>query len=448
MTSTVVRNASGPTEAPLVLTTDAPRTLGFLDQFTLWGNFGISLFGPVTGALVVAYTGSLVSGLIAVVVGCGIGALVLGGAAVFGSQTGAPAMASLRGLFGRRGSMAPTVLNIAQNVGWATMEIIVIAQAAVAVTSDRWRWLFVLLAGLIATAMAVRPLGSVKLLRKFMVWLVLLASVYLFVQVLSKPVHELPQDSVFGFWPAVDLAAAGVVSFAPLAADYTRHSRTNKAAFAGSALGYGLAAVLYYALGVLAVATLQTNSTNVITALVTLPAGAIALLVLLVDEVDEAYANVYSTTMAAHNLIGHIDRRWISVVIGVIATALAMLVNLGNYTQFLYLIGSVFIPLFAVAIADFFVVSKMNWDVSDTARFRWQPTLAWVIGFVAYQLVNPGTVGGWSPFWLKLQGRVLDLFGAHTMPTWLGATYTSIVISMIAAVLLGRLGAGKSRENV
>src|SRR5882757_4867543 len=180
MTSTAVRPAKN-TEAPLVLTTDAPRTLGFFDQFTLWGNFGISLFGPVTGALVAAYTGSLVSGLIAVVVGCGIGALVLGGAAVFGSQTGAPAMASLRGLFGRRGSMAPTVLNIAQNVGWATMEIIVIAQAAVAVTSDRWRWLFVLLAGLMATAMAVRPLVSVKLLRKFMVWLLLLASVYLFV---------------------------------------------------------------------------------------------------------------------------------------------------------------------------------------------------------------------------------------------------------------------------
>ncbi|MEV6412125.1 cytosine permease [Kribbella sp. NPDC051718] len=436
MTTTAARTSTA-TEAPLVLTTDAPRTLGFLDQFTLWGNFGISLFGPVTGALVAAYTGSLVKGLIAVVVGCGIGALVLGGAAVFGSHTGAPAMASLRGLFGRRGSMAPTVLNIAQNIGWATMEIIVISQAAVAVTSERWRWLFVLIAGFIATAMAVRPLGSVKLLRKFMVWLVLLASVYLFIQVLSKPVHDLPQDSVFGFWPGVDLAAAGVVSFAPLAADYTRHSRTNKAAFAGSALGYGLAAILYYALGVIAVATLQTNSTDVITALVTLPAGAIALFVLLVDEVDEAYANVYSTTMAAHNLIGHLDRRWISVAIGILATVLALFVDLGNYTQFLYLIGSVFIPLFAVAIADFFVVSKMNWDVSDTARFRWQPTLAWVFGFVAYQLVNPGTVEGWSPFWLDLQQ---SLFDNNPVPGWLGATYTSIIVSMLAAILFGRLG--------
>ncbi|GAB3826403.1 purine-cytosine permease family protein [Kribbella italica] len=437
MTTTAVRKPRTTTEAPLVLTTDAPRTLGFFDQFTLWGNLGISLFGPVTGALVAAYTGSLWQGLLAVVVGCGIGALVLGGAAVFGSHTGAPAMASLRGLFGRRGSMAPTVLNIAQNIGWATMEIIVISQAAVAVTSERWRWLFVILAGVIATAMAVRPLGSVKLLRKFMVWLVLLASIYLFVQVLSKPVHDLPQDSVFGFWPGVDLAAAGVVSFAPLAADYTRHSRTNKAAFAGSSLGYGLAAILYYALGVLAVATLQTNSTDVITALVTLPAGAIALFVLLVDEVDEAYANVYSTTMAAHNLVGHLDRRWLSVGIGVLATGLALFVDLGNYTQFLYLIGSVFIPLFAVAIADFFVVSRMNWNVGDTAPFRWQPAVAWVFGFVAYQLVNPGTVSGWSSFWLDVQATV---FGGDPVPGWLGATYTSIVVSMVAAVAFGSIG--------
>jgi NCS1 family nucleobase:cation symporter-1 len=440
MTSTAVRNNSSKTiEAPLVLTTDTPRTLGFFDQFTLWGNLGISLFGPVTGALVAAYTGSLVTGLVAVVVGCVIGGLVLGGAAVFGSQTGAPAMACLRGLFGRRGSIAPTVLNIAQNIGWATMEIIVISQAAVAVTSERWRWLFVLLAGAIATTMAVRPLGSVKVLRKFMVWLVLLASAYLFAQVLSKPIHDLPQDGVFGFWPAVDLAAAGVVSFAPLAADYTRHSRTNRAAFAGSSLGYGLAAVVYFSLGVFAVATLQTNDADVITALVTLPAGAIALFVLLVDEVDEAYANVYSTTMSAHNMIGHIDRRWISVAIGVLATVLAMFVDLGNYTQFLFLIGSVFIPLFAVAIADFFVVSKMRWDVSDTARFRWQPAVAWLFGFVAYQLVNPGTVNGWSPFWADVQGRLLDLTGAEALPTWLGATYTSIVVAMIAATLLGRI---------
>ena len=95
-------------EAPLTLTTKTPRTLSFLDQFSLWGNLGISLFGPVTGASIAAYTGSLAKGLLATLVGSVLGALVLGGSAVFGSQTGAPAMACMRGLFGRRGSRNAT----------------------------------------------------------------------------------------------------------------------------------------------------------------------------------------------------------------------------------------------------------------------------------------------------------------------------------------------------
>ena len=192
-------------------------------------------------------------------VGCTIGAGLLGTSALFGATTGAPAMVSLRGLLGRRGSVAPTVLNIGQNIGWATMEIIVIATAAAAILGDQWRWPFVLLAGAVATLMAVKPLGSVRMLRKVMVWLVLIASVVLFVQVLLQPRQPIPQDAVLGFWPAVDLAVAGVVSFAPLAADYSRHSQTRKAAFWGSSLGYGLAAIAYYTLGVLAVAHLGAH---------------------------------------------------------------------------------------------------------------------------------------------------------------------------------------------
>ncbi|HYP43585.1 MAG TPA: cytosine permease, partial [Propionibacteriaceae bacterium] len=192
-------------EAPLVLTTALPRTLGFGDQLAMWANLGISLFGPLTGALVVATTGSVWLALAAIVVGCALGASLLGASAVFGATTGAPAMVALRGLFGRRGSVAPTLLNIAQNIGWATMEIIVISTAAVAVVGEAWRWPFVLLAGAVATAMAIRPLGSVRLLRKVMVWLVLAASVFLFAEVLMEPRRPIPTEGVLGFWPAVDL---------------------------------------------------------------------------------------------------------------------------------------------------------------------------------------------------------------------------------------------------
>jgi len=418
-------------EAPIVLTTEPPRPLRFFDQFAMWANLGISLFGPLTGALIAATTGSVWLGIAAIVVGCSIGAALLGTSAVFGATTGAPAMVSLRGLLGRRGSVAPTILNIGQNIGWATMEIIVIATAAAAILGDAWRWPFVILAGAAATAMAVRPLGSVRLLRKVMVWLVLIASVVLFAQVLLQPRQPIPQDAVLGFWPAVDLAVAGVISFAPLAADYSRHSQTRKAAFWGSSLGYGLAAIAYYSLGVFAVAHL--GATDVIAALVALPAGAVALAILLTDEVDEAFANVYSTTMSIQNLFGTLDRRIVAVVVGVIATLLAGFLDFSQYQSFLFLIGSVFVPLFAVAAADFLLVSGQRWDVSASSRLRWVPVVAWAGGFVAYQMIYPGTVPLWSDFWLGLDAAI-----GFTPPTWLGSSVAAILVAGVLMVVLGR----------
>jgi NCS1 family nucleobase:cation symporter-1 len=434
-------SSTGPSprgEAPLVLTTDPPRPLRFLDQLAMWANLGISLFGPLTGALVVATTGSVWSALAAILVGCTLGSLLLGASAIFGVTTGAPAMVSLRGLFGRRGSVAPTLLNIAQNIGWATMEIIVISTAAVAVVGEAWRWPFVLLAGVVATAMAIRPLGSVRMLRKVMVWLVLAASIFLFVEVLMRPRQPIPTEGVLGFWPAVDLAVAGVVSFAPLAADYSRHSRTRSAAFWGSSLGYGLAAVAYYALGVFAVANL--GATDVLGALVALPAGAIALAILLVDEVDEAFANVYSTTMSVQNLFPRLDRRYVALLIGIVATLLAGLLDFGRYQSFLYLIGSVFVPLFAVAAVDFFAVSRQRWDVSDRARLRVVPVLAWACGFVAYQLVYPGDVPGWADFWSATAAAI-----GFVAPVWLGSSVAAIGVGGLVMLVLGRLVRARQR---
>jgi nucleobase:cation symporter-1, NCS1 family len=431
LTSTPTDARERPTsEAPLTLTTEPPRPLRFTDQLALWANLGISLFGPLTGALIATTAGSVGLAIAAIVIGCGLGAILLGSSAVIGAATGAPAMVSLRGLVGRRGSVLPTLLNIAQNVGWATMEIIVISTAAVAVLGQYWRWPFVILAGAAATVMAVRPLGSVRLLRKVMVWLVLAASVYLFVQVLLQPRQSIPQESVLGFWPAVDLAVAGVVSFAPLAADYSRHSQTRKAAFWGASLGYGLAAVAYYALGVFAVVNL--GASDVITALVTLPAGAIAIAILLVDEVDEAFANVYSTTMSVHNILPQVDRRIIAVIIGVTATLLAGLLDLGQYQSFLFLIGSVFVPLYAVAAVDFFVVSRQRWDVSATSRLRVAPVIAWACGFAAYQLVYPGTVPGWADFWTWVGGSI-----GFVTPGWLGSSVAAIVVGGLVMLVSG-----------
>ncbi|HET7719086.1 MAG TPA: cytosine permease, partial [Acidimicrobiales bacterium] len=350
-------------EPPITLD-DAPvRTLGFSDQLVLWASLGVSLLLPVTGAFLLAPGMSLGACLVAIVVGTILGNLLLGLAAIPGADTGAPAMVLFRGLFGRRGSTLPTVLNLAQCIGWSTFEIIIIAESADRVVGGGWRWPFVILAGMAATAMAIRPIAVVQVLKRYVVWLVIASTIYLFVQVLRHDLPGLGDGGWTGFWPAVDLVAALSVSWMPLAADYSRQSRTAGDAFWGSALGYAMTSGPFFVLGVLVVAGMGDD---VLGSLLAIPAGGLALAILAVDEVDEAFANVYSTAVSAQNLAPRADRRVLAVGVGIVSTVLGLLLTTTQYENFLYLLGSVFVPLFAVFIVDYYALRRRTWDVSES----------------------------------------------------------------------------------
>ena len=163
---------------------------------------------------------------------------------------------------------------------------------------------------------------------------------------------------------------------------------------------------------------------------------------LLVDELDQAFANVYSSTVSVHNLAPRLDRRVIWVAVGVVATVLAGLAGFDQYEGFLYLIGSAFVPLFTVAVVDFFVTRRGRWDTTATAPFRWSPTLAWFFGFVAYQLIYPGSIPGWSDLWAGLAQAL-----GFVAPGWLGSTLGSIVVSAVAAAGLGAIDTAVHRRR-
>ena len=112
-----------------------------------------------------------------------------------------------------------------------------------------------------------------------------------------------------------------------------------------------------------------------------------------------------------------------SIAVGGVATALALVIDLSGYQSFLYLIGSVFVPLVAVLIADWFVVSRGPWDLSERSSLRPAMFAAWFSGFVAYQLVNPGYVNGWNDIWVWVQQLV-----GFTPPTWLAASWFALVV--------------------
>jgi NCS1 family nucleobase:cation symporter-1 len=390
------------TEVPYTLTeAPPPRLLGLWDQAILWGNLGVSILLLPVGALLVAPDGfglGLAGALAAIAVGGIVGNAMLGLAAVPGADTGAPSMVLLRGLFGLRGSLVPTVLNVAQLVGWTTFEIWIIATSAAKVTRPGLEPVFAVAAGGAAVAMAVRPLGTVRgYLRRLAVWAVLASTAYLFVQVLRQGVPHAPGASWSGFWSGADLIVALSVSWIPLAADYSRHSRRGADAFGGAFLGYLVAASAFYALG--AVAQLAHPGDDVIGSVLAIPAGGLALLILAADEVDEAFANLYSTVVSLQNARPRLDRRVAAAALGAACTAAALVVDGDDYERFLLLIGSVFVPLFATFAADYFCVQRRRWDTTTAARPRWEMLVPWAVGFAVYQLVSPGEVGWWADLW-------------------------------------------------
>ena len=251
------------------------------------------------------------------------------------------------------------------------------------------------------------------MLRRYATIAVLIVLCYLLVQLLRHPLPGFTHGTWTGYWAATDTVVAVAVSFVPLIADYSRHSRTPRAAFAGTLTGYSVTQVLCYVIGLLALVTVaHGNPNDIYGAFIALPLGALGFAVLAARELDQAFANVYSTAVSAQNLRPLWDRRILAVAIAALSTAGALWLNIADYENFLDLIGSVFVPMSAVLIADYFVVSGRRWDLSAAARSRWLMLLPWAAGFVTYQLINPGYVTWWVSAWTSF-GRAHRLHPAE-----------------------------------
>jgi NCS1 family nucleobase:cation symporter-1 len=429
-----------------------PRTLGLLDQVALWGNLGMTLLGPVGALFVLSPAGmprlSLAAAFTATVAGTLIGTVLVALASLAGARTGAPAMVLLRGLFGGRLSYLPTVLNLVQCLGWGIFELAVISAAAQRLLPWHVHWPYVLVAGLATTLMALRPLGAVRVLRRYALVAMVLAVGYLFVQLGRHPVGPLGDGSWSGFWPAADVTIAVAVSWIPLAADYSRHARSPRSAFTGSLLGYALTQITCYSLGLLAFSTLARADGDpqqqLFGAFLAVPVGWLAFAVLVARELDESFTNVYSTVVSIQNLRPLTDRRVLAVAIGALATAGALILHIAAYQNFLYLIGSVFVPMFAVFAVRYFALDRGTaWDCSPRAAARPVLLLPWLLGFLAYQVVNPGSIGWWQEFWLDVRSWL-----GLRPPSWASASITSFLIAALATLLLATLGLPRRRAAV
>jgi NCS1 family nucleobase:cation symporter-1 len=418
---------------------DRLRVLGLLDTGLLWGNLGVSLLVIVAGAALVPAL-SLPDALLAILLGCVIGNAMLGVAGAIGADARVPGMVLMRAPLGRRGSYLPTGINVLQGLGWSVFELLIIATAAAALSDDvfgfRAQWLWTLVFGGFALALALLgPIGFVRrFVRKVAVWAVPVALGYLTWWALDGAdlgaVWDSPGEGGLSVWQGADIVVGITVSWVPYAADYTRFSRDRRSALAGSGLGYFVPDAWLLALGVVLVLSRDLTDAAALPAAVVMGgfAAMLALFALLVTETDEAFANVYSAAVSLQNLAPRFSQSLLITLVTATATLGALVIDLVSYQTFLLLLGSFFVPLFAVLLADWLVAGR-HYSAEDVfAAPAWRPMLvaAWIAGFALYQWLYPTGPSWW-----------VDLVDNLDPPSWgLGATVPSFLVAFALAALV------------
>jgi NCS1 family nucleobase:cation symporter-1 len=372
------------------------RSFGTFDHAALWLSVGVGLLVMQIGAYLVPALGMQQAAWV-IVVGSVIGSGLLAWTAMLGASSGLASAGLMHAAFGSHFARLPVLLNIVQLVGWTAFELVIMRDGTVAIARQSggfaggmWPIVATLLWG--AVLVALLSGSMVQLVRKFIgrygLPLVVASLLWLTWQFVGKAsaqgfgeLWNAQGKGGMSTFAALDLVIAMPVSWLPLVADFARHGKSGAGALRGTWLGYAVANIWCYALGVLVAVT--TPSTDLVAALLLAQGGLIALGLILIDEVDNAYGDVYSGSVAGHSLKPSWSvRRW-GVGMALLCTLLAMVLPMHSLEPFLLMLSSVFIPLYGVILAR--LAGKSNVVALVTERkVNYSAVLIWFVGLVCY----------------------------------------------------------------
>ena len=393
-------STAAPVNEALAPISQDRRVFQWHDHASLWFSLGVGLLVMQVGAYLMPALGTK-EALIAIVAGSIVGAGLLGWVAKLGCDSGLASAGLMHSVYGRTFASLPIILNIVQLVGWGTFELVVMRDATVAIGTQaaglagtHWPVLATLLWG--GVVMLLISASMVQLVRRVIARvalpLVVLSLLWLSWQFLSlahaqglEALWSRKGEGGMGVLPALDLVIAMPISWLPLVADYARHGKNGGTALRGTWLGYALANMWCYSLGVLVALTLPSK--DLVQALLLAQGGLIALSLILIDEVDNAYGDAYSGAVSTHSLMPRWSVRIWGVVIAAVCTALALVLPMHSLEPFLLLLSSVFVPLFGVILGRLAFGVDAPALLARARQVNPAPVAIWLGGIAFYHLL-------------------------------------------------------------
>ncbi|MBQ2682113.1 MAG: cytosine permease, partial [Eggerthellaceae bacterium] len=182
------------------------------------------------------------------------------------------------------------------------------------------------------------------------------------------------------FGAAVELAVAMPLSWLPVVGDYTREAKRPGAGATMATIMYFVGSCWMFAIGL--GCALFAGSDDIAAVMAQAGMGIVGILVVVLSTVTTTFLDAQSAGVSAESIHPKLNARICGIIAAVVGTALAIFAPVSNFEEFLYLIGSVFAPMAAIVIADYFIGHR---DRSDVA-VDWRNIMLWVLGFALYRV--------------------------------------------------------------
>ena len=408
---------------------EAERNQSPLDLFLIFAAANVVATTMQTGAVLgLRYGGTSAVGiaLAGAVLGAGLVAIL----APIGSRTGVPSMIAARAPLGYRGAQIVSGLLYLSNFAWIAVNNAIAASACTQVLGGPGSariWAAVL--GLAATAVVARGPRAVGRADRIAVPIMLIAgSVLTYAAFTHAP--SAPQAPNAPYAPnapsllwGLDVVIGYQVSWRLRFADYSRYTRSGRAASAAVFAGLAMPALWLIPVGWNLARLAGSDDPGAMLAAAGVGWWTAALITL--ASVTTNFVNIYLSSLAWRTLAPRSTGAGSVWTIGLIGTALG-LISSGWLTQFanlMVLLGSVLVPVGGVFIAHFLVLKKpidvaRIYAVTQLPAFNAAGMIAWLSGFIVYKLA-----------------------------AGIGATLPALATSMAIYALLAGIGLG-SREGV
>lgn len=352
--------------------------MSYFNASLLWFGAAISIAEILTGALLAPLGFKL--GMLAIIAGHLTGCVLLYFTGLIGAKSKTSAMESVQFSFGRYGSVFFSVLNILQLVGWTAVMIISGADAlASAVNGGLGKALWCIVIGILLIIWIFAGLKNLGKLNSVAVIALLVLSAVLGV-IVFKGGSGSAVEGAMSFGMGMELAVAMPVSWLPLISDYTKNADKPVGLTRASTVCYFAGSCLMYSIGL--AAALFSSSSDIVKILLEAGLGVAALLIVILATVTTTFLDVYSAGESMRNIYPKFSGKTVGILVSVIGTALAIFTPIEKYQDFLYLIGSVFVPMAAIVVTDYFILKKRSVD----KRLDALNAALWAAGFIIYRI--------------------------------------------------------------